>query len=202
MFNTPPPRVTSTDVTTTTSTTTITTATELTAQGERSYTSQIETQINPKIDMDQQRLDMAEGGTKTPENVEEAGQKGRTTPTSIDLQSGRSTPSNFFSLDRNEGLKFHERVKQEAPDAKLFFQTEMKRIAHKIVDFKAEIENLNEELRKSYPDVMLAEQYMRSIQQYYNRIRIHREDAISRFSQETREADDYMESKDSILGNS
>ena len=198
MFNTPPPKVTSTDVTTTTSTTTITTATESTTQGERSYTSQFETQINPKIDMDQQRSDLAEGGTKTPENVDEAGQKERTTPLSIDLHSGRSTPSNFSSLDRNEGLKFQERVKQESQEAKLFFQTEMKRMAHKTKDFKDEIENLKKELQKSYPDEVLAEKYMRSIQQHYERIRVHREDAISGFSRETKDADDYMEPKNQM----
>ena len=198
MFNTPPPKVTSTDVTTTTSTTTITTATELTTQGERSYTSQFETQINPKIDMDQQRSDLEEDGTKTPENVDETGQKGRTTPLSIDLHSGRSTPSNFFPLDRNEGLKFHERVKQESPEAKLFFQTEMKRMAHKTKEFKDEIEKLKKELQKSYPDRVLAEKYMRSIQQHYERIRIHREDAISGFSRETKDADDYMEPKNQM----
>ena len=191
---TPPPGMTS-DVTTTTSTTTVTTATESANRGERSYTSQITAQINQESDTDQQRLELAAKDLDAPEDVDEKGKKDRSTPFSEELDSGRSTPNKFFSLDRNEGLKFSERVKQESSEARMFFLNEMKRMAHKTIAFNDEIKNLNRELQRGCPDIVLAEKYMRSIQQHYERIRIHREDAISGFSRETRDSDDYMEPK-------
>jgi hypothetical protein len=180
-----PPRGTSpttSDVVTTTSASVTTAVTEMSVP-VTSFTAELTAIINPETNAEKQSLMT---GTKP---------KDSQTTFKDDLSSERSTPSRKST----PGMDFAERIQEEPTEALEYFYSQMRKMAHKTIRFNNAMDRLSDELKRNCPDAKTAESYWWTVEETYEIVLAHREDAIKGFSLTTKDADPFMEEKKQML---